>query len=186
MPIREGLQHCIAPWHLRVSVQYWERTQLPPCQWVQIVPSAGKLHFLDWLNFSKSLPGWYGATVALRYLDIYTSEQLTWNSRATSWHLWNSGEELKAGVVWEVWVWRTLWGWCFSSALRRDIPKCVSGAGTSAKLGLCELDLGSKPTWLQQTPSGTRALGRRSDSTTTSIKRTGYAKVIENIMGFGT
>lgn len=75
-----------------------------------------------------------------------------------------------------------MWGWCFSAAQGRDISKCASGADTSTKLGLCDLDFGSKPTWLQQTPSGTRALGRRSDSTTMSITRTGNPKAVENSM----
>lgn len=35
-------------------MQYWERTQLSSCQWVQIVHSAGKLHFLGWLGFSQA------------------------------------------------------------------------------------------------------------------------------------
>lgn len=126
----------------------------------------------------KSSPGSYGATVALRYLDIYISVQLTWNSRATCSILtpvkfWRG---VKGRSCLGSWSLQDLVGVVFQWCCWRHIPKCVSGADISTKLGLCGLDLGSKPTWLQQTPSGSRALGRRSDSTTKSIKRTGYAK----------
>lgn len=75
------------PWHScacpRFVCNIGREPSSPHASGCRLSTVLGKCIF--WAGWAppKSSPGSHGATVALSYLDIYISVQLTWNSRAT-------------------------------------------------------------------------------------------------------